>query len=221
MQRMSVIVAKDKGVTVVTITANSKSVFPPLCQILGAFCCSPVCCSVYKGLMKTCVTAVLGTIQIMVGLMIITLASGQLFTNPLDVNSLGAAYWLGAAFTVVGIMSILAGHVPSPCLVGFTVFMNIVGAIFAIVGITLYAIDLDRHYKAQLYWYDPYDSSSFVTQRLLSYIDAVIITLAALQLSVSFTFVVLGIKALINWKKEEGDEDVEELKQVLLRSPGA
>lgn len=59
---MTVTVAKDKKVTVVNMKSDSKSVFPPLCQILGALWYSPVCCTVHKGLMQTNsdVTAALG-----------------------------------------------------------------------------------------------------------------------------------------------------------------
>ena len=42
--------------------------------------------------------------------------------------------------------------------------MNIVGVVFAIVGIILYAIDLDQHYNAQSHWYKLYGPSGLVTQ---------------------------------------------------------
>uniref|UniRef100_A0A3B3WCV8 Uncharacterized protein n=1 Tax=Poecilia mexicana TaxID=48701 RepID=A0A3B3WCV8_9TELE len=86
----------------------------------------------------------LQTVQIMVGVLNIGLGPGRTSTRLGDFTSLGAAYWLGAVFVVTGIMTVLAGRFPSSCLVGFTVFLNIVGAIFSITGIVLYAIDLNN-----------------------------------------------------------------------------
>ncbi|XP_018555448.1 high affinity immunoglobulin epsilon receptor subunit beta isoform X2 [Lates calcarifer] len=201
--------------------------FPLLCQILKDLCYSPGCCSVYQGLVQTSLTTALGTIQIMVGLSNIGLGPGR--------TSLGAAYWLGAVFVVTGIMSILAGEFPSSCLMGFTVFMNIAGAIFAITGIVLYAIDLGN---ASLLWMcdrsmnsvDLYDDNcrnvALFAQSLLTSMDITLIVFAVLQLCVNIWFAVLGIKALISeMKKEEGDKDVEDqwpkLRELLLTSPGA
>lgn len=47
---MSVTVTKGDGVTVFTMTSDSKSLLPPLCQILKNLCYSPVCCSVSQHL---------------------------------------------------------------------------------------------------------------------------------------------------------------------------
>ncbi|XP_023254437.1 membrane-spanning 4-domains subfamily A member 15, partial [Seriola lalandi dorsalis] len=122
--------------------------FPRLCRMLKDLCCGPECC-LYREPMQTSVTTALGTIQIMVGLFNIGLGPGRTSTHPGDLTGMGAAYWLGAVFIISGIFSILAGQFPSSCLVGFTVFMNIAAAIFAITGIVLYAIDLG---DASLLW---------------------------------------------------------------------
>ncbi|XP_040901125.1 high affinity immunoglobulin epsilon receptor subunit beta-like [Toxotes jaculatrix] len=212
--------------------------FPPLRQIvrdLSYSSVSPVCCSVYQGQMQTSVTVTLGTIQIMVGLFNIGLGPGRSSTQPGDFTSLGAAYWLGAVFIVTGIMSILAGQFPSSCLVGFTVFMNIAGAIFAITGIVLYAIDLK---DASLLWIcdrstisvDQYEDNcrnvALFAQNLLRSMDITMIVFTVLQLCVSVQFAILGIKALTSeMKKEEGDKDVEDqqpkFKERLLTGPDA
>lgn len=115
-------VIENKGLTVISVAADKKSMFPSLCQILKALCYSPECCSASQGPMKTTVTTALGvrgikmyhiqlvtggsdnkivlnllqTIQIMVGLFNIGLGPGRTSTNPGDLTSLGAAYWLGA-----------------------------------------------------------------------------------------------------------------------------
>ncbi|CAJ1062876.1 uncharacterized protein LOC117823226 [Xyrichtys novacula] len=118
--------------------------FPSWCQILRAFC------SVFEELiLQSSISTAFGTLQIMVGLFNIGLGPGRTSVVPGDLASLGAAYWLGAVFIVTGIMSILAGEFPSRVLVGFTVFMNISAAIFAITGIVLYVIDMQN---ASLLW---------------------------------------------------------------------
>ncbi|XP_071325696.1 membrane-spanning 4-domains subfamily A member 4D-like isoform X2 [Trachinotus anak] len=233
---MSVTVVKDKGVTVVTVASDRKSMFPPLCQILKHLCYSPTCCSEYKGLMQINVTAALGAMQIMVGLFNIGLGPGRTSTHPGDLTDLGAAYWLGAVYIAAGIMSVVAGQCPSLCLVGLAVLLNIVGSIFAVIGIVLYAIDLA---DASLLWMcdqswnrhfaDNYGDNcrfvAFFAQKLLTGMDITLIVLAVLQLCVCISFAVLGIKALVNRKKEEGGRDVEiyqaVLKEVLMTSPGA
>ncbi|XP_073342080.1 uncharacterized protein [Pagrus major] len=228
-------VTKTKGVTVISVAADSTSMFPPLSRILKAVCFSPSRCSVYQGLMDTNIVPALGTIQIMVGLFNIGLGPGRTSTISGDLASLGAAYWLGAVFIVTGIMSIVAGQFPSSSLVGFTVFMNISGAIFAITAVALYFIDLSN---ASLLWMcdqsrndaDYYEDNcinvALYAQTLLTSMDTTMIAMAAIQLAVSIRVAYLGIKALTSgMTKEEGCKDVEgqrpQLKEVLLMNPGA
>ncbi|KAM4581547.1 membrane-spanning 4-domains subfamily A member 15-like [Odontesthes bonariensis] len=191
------------------------------------------CGSAHQRQVKTYVAAALGTIQIMVGLFNIGLGPGRTSTHPGDFTSLGAAYWLGAVFIVTGIMSILAGQFPSSCLMGFTVFMNIVCAIFAITGIVLYVIDRG---DASLLWIcdrGPYNSAVYddncrsvalFAQSLLTSMDNTLIVLAVLLLFVCIRFAVLGIRFLIVNEEEgdsDGEEELEQLKGVLLIGPGA
>ncbi|CAK6958947.1 membrane-spanning 4-domains subfamily A member 4A-like [Scomber scombrus] len=206
--------------------------FPPLYQIPKALCRHAEHCSVYERLMTTDVTTAFGTLQIMVGLFNIGLGPGRISLQPGDLTNLGAAYWLGAVFIVTGIMTMLAGQFPSSCLVGFTVFMNICGAIFAITAIVLYAIDLSNSSFLWLcdltrYNVDPYQENcrnvALFAQSLLRSMDITLIAVAVLQLCVNIRFSVLGIKALCE-KEEEGGRYVEdhqaELKDVPLISPG-
>ncbi|KAL7393512.1 hypothetical protein ABVT39_011933 [Epinephelus coioides] len=201
---------KTLKMTVVPAAPDRKSIFPSLCQILRALCSYLV----YQGQIQASVTTAFGTLQIMVGLLNIGLGPGRTSTNPGDLTSLGAAYWLGSVFIVTGIMSILAGQFPSSCLMGFTVFMNIAEAIFAITGIVLYAMDLGN---ASLLWMcersrnnaDRYGDScinvALFAQSLLTSMDITLIAVAVLQLSVSIRYTILGIKFLTSeMKKTEG-----------------
>uniref|UniRef100_A0A096M8N9 Uncharacterized protein n=1 Tax=Poecilia formosa TaxID=48698 RepID=A0A096M8N9_POEFO len=186
----------------------------------------------------------LQTVQIMVGVLNIGLGPGRTSTRLGDFTSLGAAYWLGAVFVVTGIMTVLAGRFPSSCLVGFTVFLNIVGAIFSITGIVFYAIDLNN---SSLLWVcdrsgsdpDRYDDScrnmaafdqqlhvlmekisflclfSFLHQNLLTSLDKALILLAVLLLVVSISFAALGIGFLTGEVKEE--EVVQEAPLLLFK----
>lgn len=49
---MAVGVNKVEGVTVVTVTSDPLSPYPPLCQILCGLCCNPLCCVVSETLRK-------------------------------------------------------------------------------------------------------------------------------------------------------------------------
>ncbi|XP_026229006.1 uncharacterized protein LOC113170908 isoform X2 [Anabas testudineus] len=204
---MSVTVTKDKGVIVVTMKTDNKNIFPPLCQILWALCCNPVWFKVQKGLMQTKVTAVLGTIQIMVGLFTTGLEAGRASTN-----TFFSLYWLGAVYIMAGITSLLSGRFPSTCLLGFSVLVNIGVAALTIVGVGLYAADLQGLNPA------------LPSQRLLTGIDIALMILAFLQMCICNKMVVLCMTALVRREKEEvgGDFDIYKpiLKEVMT-SPGA
>ncbi|KAK2909861.1 hypothetical protein Q8A73_007576 [Channa argus] len=210
---MSVTVHRDKHETGVTMKTDTKSMLPPLCQYLAALCYSPVCCTVCKGLLHNIVTAALGTIQIMVGLFNVVLGTGRSSTHSGDLTDLRAAYWLGAVYTAAGIMAVFAGWFPSFRLVGFAVLMNIVGSIFAIVGIVLYAIDLGDVSIPSMcnlngHSGDDYDNCvyvAFLAQHLLTGLDITLIILAVLQLCVCISFAVLGIRALVSRQKDKFD----------------
>ncbi|XP_053288776.1 uncharacterized protein LOC128449563 [Pleuronectes platessa] len=217
---MSVTLTKEKEVTVITIKADNKSLFPPLWQILRALCTSAVCCSVNHELMKPSVSAILGTIQIMSGMFNMALGPGRPSLHPLDLTDIGASYWLGVLYAAAGITSILAGQYPSPCLAIFTVIMNMVGAVFAFTGIVLYSIELQDIYMGRVWGWSHYDRHSFSLQSLLVNAEAVSVLLAVLQLCVCIGVAVVGIKAVIVMKKKEAGERVghqqPELQDMLL-----
>lgn len=222
---MSITVVKETAAAVITVVTEAKSMLPPLCQILKALCYSPACCSVNRGLMQSPVIGAFGAVQIMVGLFNIGLGPGRTSMHPEDFSDLKAAYWLGAVYIIAGCVSVCADRFPSRCLVVFAVFVNIVSSIMAIVGIVLYAIDLGEASLSQLcdQNYDNCREVAYYAQRLLTGMDVTLIVLTVLQLWVCISFIVLGIRALLN--KEKGDADSENyqplLKEVLMTSPGA
>ncbi|XP_037308996.2 uncharacterized protein LOC119197100 isoform X4 [Pungitius pungitius] len=229
--RSSAGVWRTEKMAVITVPTGGRGPFSPLRHIWKAFgLAAPT---------HTSVTAALGTMQIMAGLFNIGLGPGRTSTGSGDLSSLGAAYWLGAVFIVTGIMSILAGQFPSSCLVGFAVFMNLAGAIFAVTGVALYAVDLR---KASVLWMcersdhdadrhgdddddDDCTKVALFAQRLLTALDVTLIVLAVLHLCVSVSFAALGIKAVVNRKGEEVVKDDEDqhllMKEALLTNPVA
>ncbi|XP_034554237.1 uncharacterized protein LOC117823229 [Notolabrus celidotus] len=212
----------------ITVVADKNSMLPPVCQILKAPCYSPTGCSAKSGMMQTGVTAVLGTIQIMVGLFSIGLGPGRTSFHPHDFAHLGTAYWLGGVFLVSGITCVLAGWFSSIRSMRFAVFMNILGFIFSIIGIMMYSIDLGETTTADHCWGPDEESCQWMAQlfnRLVSAMDITMINLTALQLCVCVIFVVLGTKALNNMKTEEdaksAEDQLPQLEKVPLTSPGA
>ncbi|KAM8868904.1 uncharacterized protein AB9W97_016511 [Spinachia spinachia] len=189
---------------VITVPTGGRSPLSSLHPILKAFC--------FAAQTHTSVTTALGTMQIMAGLFNIGLGPGRTSTGSGDLSSLGAAYWLGSVFVLTGIMSILAGQFPSSCLVGFTVFMNIAGAIFAVTGIVLYVVDLRKasvlwmcergHNKAD-YYEDKCAKVALFAQTLLASMDTTLVAAAVLHLFGDVRFVVLGIEALVSGIKDE------------------
>ncbi|XP_071253621.1 transmembrane protein 176B-like [Salvelinus alpinus] len=231
---MSVTVTKGGGVTVFTVNSKEGSSWTQLCQILGTLCYSPSC-SVSQGLRRLQASSqtALGTIQIMVG--VLNIGLGMILVSP-DYSNNGVPYWLGGVFIAVGIMCILAEKFPSPCLVGINVLMNLSGAALAITGIVLYAIDL-AHYKFwwicnddNYNWRDDYyggqvakppsyserdrllakcKDAKQIAQMLMNALDIVLIVLTVLQLCVTISSAVLGIKALY----KNGKENIRDLEQ--------
>ncbi|XP_063342552.1 high affinity immunoglobulin epsilon receptor subunit beta-like [Pelmatolapia mariae] len=230
---MSVTMSKADGVTVLTLTSDPQSPWPPLCQIFKNLCYSPVCCTVSQHLrsLNRASQTVLGTLQIMIGLLNIGFGLILYYTRTsFYLNYLGFPFWLGALFIMFGIVCILSEKYPSPCLVILTVILNLVGSVFAITGIAMYGIYLEdigywRNYDCYNsyngyndYWYGmttirpPYLKEKLLQEKclegqavlkmLLRSISALMITLSVLELCVVISSAVLGIKALRS--KEKG-----------------
>ncbi|XP_041648564.1 high affinity immunoglobulin epsilon receptor subunit beta-like [Cheilinus undulatus] len=235
---MSVTMTRGDGVTVFTLTSDPQSSLPPICQILRGLCYSPVCCSVSQRLKKFqgASQSVLGALHIMVGLLNIGLGAILLSGGPgswWQMDELMFPIWLGVLFILFGIMNILSEKFPSPCLVILSVILNLSGVAFAITAIVLYIINLLNIY---LWWmchdYD-YDyryrhrvtpspeemTKCLETQDLvlmiLRGINAVLIVLAVLELCVTISSAVLGIKALKQKTKNKSPDDPEQYKPLL------
>ncbi|XP_022524428.2 uncharacterized protein LOC111192132 [Astyanax mexicanus] len=139
---MPITVTKADGVTVFTMTPNPKSRCPLLCQILGTLCCSPFCMvsrSLKQQLGKS--HTVLGALQILVGVLNLGFVGIIRF---LDLYSVlwGLGFGLGAMFIAAGIGCILVEKFPSPCLIGFSILLNVFSIGMAITGIVFYSMDL-------------------------------------------------------------------------------
>ncbi|XP_076006678.1 membrane-spanning 4-domains subfamily A member 15-like [Genypterus blacodes] len=220
---MSVAMTKSEGVTVFTVTSDPNSSCPPICQILKSLCYSPVCCSVSQRLrmFHTGSQSALGALQILVGLIHIGLTLIPCNIGPSYWGGFAETvcpYWLGALFMLFGIACILSDKFPSPCLVISNVMLNLAGVAFAITAIVLYSINLARANVYNLcqrdynYWYGshttvaPSPDEKYLMERcmdgqaiilmLLRGINAVLIIMSALQLCLTISSAVLGIKAL-------------------------
>ncbi|AWO96069.1 putative membrane-spanning 4-domains subfamily A member 8-like [Scophthalmus maximus] len=230
---MSVSMDKGDGVTVLTLTFDSQSSCPPLCQIFKSLCYSPVWCSVsqhIRSLHRTSQT-VLGAMHIMVGLIniglgVILLNSGSGSGWQMDETLFPV--WMGILFIVFGIMCILSEKFPSPCLVSISVILNMAGVAFAVTAIVLYSINLAN---VDFWWLCEHDDYEYRNRRvapltqspeesliqekcwrgqeltlmLVRSINAVLIVLSALELCVTISSVVLGIKALSSRKREDSE----------------
>ncbi|XP_008322238.1 membrane-spanning 4-domains subfamily A member 8-like [Cynoglossus semilaevis] len=217
---MSVSMTKGEGVTMFTLTFDPQSNLPPLCQILRALCYSPVCCSVSKH-MKSAggkSQTLLGTIQIMVGLLNIGLGVILMASNTSSwmMDDTKYSVWLGVLFMLFGIMCILSENFPSPCLVTLNVILNMAGVIFAITAITLYIVDLTGLWFRWMCSNDRYDytdvtlspesmekclEGKHLVVMLSQSIHSVLIVLSVLELCVTISSTVLGIKALVHHNK--------------------
>uniref|UniRef100_A0A8C8DHE8 Uncharacterized protein n=1 Tax=Oryzias sinensis TaxID=183150 RepID=A0A8C8DHE8_9TELE len=212
--RMSVMMTKGEGVTVITLNSDPSSSCPPICQILKGLCYSPALCSVSQPLKKKASLSILGAIQIMIGLLNIgpglILRTSQLTAWYLNMTEF--PIWLGALFIAFGFMCILSERFPSRCLVVLNVIVSVAGVAFSITAIVLYSI-----YIANMepwgcdYGYYGYPTPATVTRTplqekcneiqqltlvLLRGLNGVLIVLSVLELCVVISAAILGIKAL-------------------------
>ncbi|XP_054639131.1 transmembrane protein 176B-like [Dunckerocampus dactyliophorus] len=221
---MSLTMTQANEVTVLTLTSDSKSRWPPLCQIFCGLCYSPFCCSVSQHLRTAMGTSqsALGALHIMVGLLHIGLGIILLCTGPSSwwrMTDTVFPEWLGGLFIIFGIFCILSEKYPSPCLIIVNVILNISGIAFAIAAIVLYSFnlahthmwDLCERYDNQGYWRrnpTPTKSASEEHMKrqclegkdllltLLRAINGVLIVLSVLELCLVISSSVLAIKAL-------------------------
>ncbi|XP_034009253.1 uncharacterized protein LOC117500498 [Trematomus bernacchii] len=220
---MALTISKTEGSTVITLTSDPQSVCPPLYQILKNLCCSPICCSVSQHLRRLQNTSqtVLGTLQIMVGLL--NIGIGAIFAFPPIWDMSEFYFWLGALFMLFGIVSILSEKYPSPCLVIVNVILNLAGVGFAITAITLYSLRMTHMWVYWLckdnnnrYYYHHSPSSSGEKRMeqkclrvkdmmlmLLRSMHGLMIVLSTLELCLTISSAVLGIKALRRRGKDE------------------
>ncbi|XP_059196275.1 uncharacterized protein LOC131977036 isoform X2 [Centropristis striata] len=228
---VSITLVQDKRVTVITVETDRTTMLPPL-QILKTLWFSMQSCSLFRradGLMQSNTVSALGTIQIMVGLFNIGLGPGRTTLHPGDFAHLGAAYWLGGVCILTGIVSLLADRCSGSFLVGTAVLMNIIGSIFSIIGIYMYAMDIDdiTHVgfcdNSSARSYDDCEFVELFFKRMLKGMDTTMIVLTVLQLIVCITVTVLGIRVLFHLRNKEDarDDDIyqPETKEALLTGP--
>ncbi|XP_052434590.1 uncharacterized protein tmem176l.1 isoform X2 [Carassius gibelio] len=164
----------------------------------------------------------LGTVQIMVGVMNITMGCfGFIFS-----------FWIGGVFLVVGITSVHAVKFPRPKLLLIAVILNVVSAALAITAVVLHSMDLAMGSSSSCYgehgYYSSYNDwfthkmSNFescfyyknLNQMILGGLDVMMIVLAVLQLCVTISFCVVTGRDLC--KK---DEDVKSVEDPELHKP--
>uniref|UniRef100_A0A671W2Q2 Transmembrane protein 176B-like n=1 Tax=Sparus aurata TaxID=8175 RepID=A0A671W2Q2_SPAAU len=223
---MSLTMGKADGVTVITLTSDSESSCPPLCQILMRLCYSPVLCSVSQHLRRVqrFSLSVLGALHIMDGLL--NVGIGVILSRGLF--WLTDFFWLGPVFIFLGLMNILSEKYPSPCLVILNVTLNLFGVLFAIAAIVLYSIDIaviNLWWMCEEYYdYFSHDStpsphedvmkeicmkSRTMALMLIRSIIAVLIVLSVLELCIAISSAVLGIKALRS-RGKRGNESTDD-----------
>ncbi|GAA6217296.1 B-lymphocyte antigen CD20-like isoform X1 [Lates japonicus] len=238
---MSVSMTRADGVTVFTLTSDPQSPWPPLCQVFKALCYNPVCCTVSQHLRRAqrASLSALGTLHIMVGLLNIGLGAILLCSaggSWWQMDSTWFPVWMGILFMIFGIACIVSKKFPSPCLVILNVILNLAGVGFAIAAIALYSINIGYIHlwgncgrNSYYYWTTPSPSpdKDMLRERcmegrelalmLLRSINAVLIVLSVLELCITISSVILGIKALRSREKEENKStDDPELHKPLL-----
>lgn len=234
---MSVAMTKAEGVTVLTLTTDPQSSSPPLCQILKG-----LCCSVSQDLKEIQGTSqsVLGTLQIMIGLMNIGLA-GILCSAYYGfwwlMGDSMFPFWAGGIFIFFGVMNILSEKRPSQCLVILNVVLSILGVVLGFLALSLYCIN---NGDIRFWWicregdsFPPFitpppsaeemmirqkcSEAQKLAEILLKGINFTLVTLSVLEICVTISSAVLGIKALIysNKRENKSPDDFEHCKPQL------
>ncbi|KAM9353545.1 uncharacterized protein ABDE67_005930 [Symphorus nematophorus] len=242
--RMSVTMTKTDGVTVFTLTSDPQSACPPICQIFKDLCYNPLCCSVSQRLRRIQGTSqsVLGALHIMVGLLNIGLGVILFcsYSSWWRIEASAFPFWVGFLFMLFGSVGIVSEKRPSLCLVILNVILNLAGVAFAITAIVLYSINTAKmRLWGMCYYYDDYEYRSHynrptqspreklmrekcyegkeLAMMLMRGINGLLIVLSVLELCVTISSAVMGIKALrSNEKREDESPDDPELYKTLL-----
>ncbi|KAF6729462.1 Membrane-spanning 4-domains subfamily A member 8 [Oryzias melastigma] len=228
---MSVAMSRADGVTILTVTSDPRSPWPPLCQVVKSLCCHPACCSVSRQLrsIQRSSLSVLGAVQVMVGLLHIGL--GAVLTKSLMdlwwLRDTGFPYWTGVLCVVFGSVCILSETIHSPCLVLVNVMLNVAGAAFAVTAIVLYSIIMTEIYLRNICRENYYDYGTTpspgsveaelemrclegrrITMMIQRSINSFLIVLSVLQLCVTISCAVVSITALcgVETKSESSDD---------------
>uniref|UniRef100_A0A4W6BNH3 Uncharacterized protein n=1 Tax=Lates calcarifer TaxID=8187 RepID=A0A4W6BNH3_LATCA len=205
---MSVSMTKADRVTVFTLTSDLKSPYPPVCEIFKGLCYNPVCCTVSQHLRRTSQSS-LGTLHIMIGSLnigfgvIVGLSQYHFQTLLYPVYFL---VWFCIWFSFVIV----------------NVILNLAGVGFAIAAIILYSnvVNIGDRWLSwtcsfEDYWRipTPYpELPPMITkgnvffmshQMFMRNINAMLVVLSVLELCVTISSAVLGIKALRSSEKEE------------------
>ncbi|XP_020788711.2 uncharacterized protein LOC110167687 [Boleophthalmus pectinirostris] len=139
---MAMSLKRTEGVTVITLTSDTSSTCPPVCQLLGSLCYTPALCSRHMAIPRRGSLTVLGSLWIMAGLMQPALAA-ILFSNRGTASfSLLDTYcpmWIGAVFVVVGVSNIQTEKNPHPCVLLFNSILSLAGAVMSVFAIIWYS----------------------------------------------------------------------------------
>ncbi|KAJ8335181.1 hypothetical protein SKAU_G00408200 [Synaphobranchus kaupii] len=141
---MSLTMTKAGDITVFTVTSDSGSRWPMVCQLFTYLCCSPMCA--VSGRLRKLMAgtqSTLATVQIMAGLLTIGLGAVlmSVYFGPYSLVYIGAHYWSGTIFIISGLFCIFAERFSSTCSVSTAVAVNLVSAALAVTAIVLYAVD--------------------------------------------------------------------------------
>ncbi|XP_019737174.1 uncharacterized protein LOC109522802 [Hippocampus comes] len=237
---MPLSITRAPGVTVLTLTSDPESNWPPLCHLIKGLCYSPSCYEVSQHLKATMGSsqAILGALQIMVGLTTIAVGIIPMFggyANPwwnMDVNLF--SLWMGPVFVLFGIVCILSQKYPSRCLVIVNAFLNICGMLFAMANLILCAINIgviDIWDVCQPDYWNPDNPTQSPNKKYLEKrcwqgidhmlmflrgINGILLLLAVVQLFLALSAAILASKALRRGEKEcQGVDDTEVYKALL------
>ncbi|XP_028326660.1 uncharacterized protein LOC114478062 [Gouania willdenowi] len=227
---MSLTVTSAEGTAEFTMTFDPNNTNPRLHQTMKALCCPASLCSSSPRL-KVASLSVLGTLQMMVALISISLTLIVFDFGGPDIwwyrnkFNLAFPFWVGSLFLLCSVVCIVASQVSSPLCVCTNLFLQLTGVCFGIVSLVISTINMtqfnlswfcdDQHNNFYRWKFDQMNSSSpydtlmkkcleakELLQVLLWSINAMLIVLALLQLCVSISSTSLTFKALTYNKKE-------------------
>ncbi|XP_051778431.1 membrane-spanning 4-domains subfamily A member 15-like [Erpetoichthys calabaricus] len=139
----------------------------------------------------------LGAVQIMIAVLSISFGALLGLTGSMAFLG-GIPFWPSILYIISGSLSVAATKKPTPCLMKGALSMNIISAIFTILGICMYSLDIPFYYG--ILACDDSNCAPALIQSVANGIKSILLLFSILEFCIAFSLSIYGCKAVCQIK---------------------